>query len=140
MTTILAVLAMATPIAQADEYKPKFPYCNTKACDQRAIARRHRRRVQARHKAIVRWRAHMRKVVAPYSYRLDRMARCESGGRWWINTGNGFYGGLQFTLRSWRAVGGVGMPNYASKLEQKYRAVKLMYIQGWGAWPVCQSA
>lgn len=80
------------------------------------------------------------RVVAPYRARLLRIARCESGGRWKISTGNGFYGGLQFTIGSWRAVGGTGYPHWRSRLEQMYRAVKLMRIQGWGAWPVCQHA
>ncbi len=69
----------------------------------------------------------------------DRLAQCESGGNWSINTGNGFYGGLQFTLSSWRAVGGSGYPHQASKSEQIARAEKLRAIQGWGAWPACSS-
>lgn len=69
----------------------------------------------------------------------DRLAQCESSGDWNINTGNGFYGGLQFTLSSWRAVGGTGYPHHASKQEQIRRAEKLKAIQGWGAWPACSS-
>jgi len=65
------------------------------------------------------------------------LANCESGGDWSINTGNGFYGGLQFTLSSWQAVGGVGYPNQASEAEQILLAEKLQAIQGWSAWPVC---
>jgi hypothetical protein len=67
----------------------------------------------------------------------DRVAQCESGGNWSINTGNGYYGGLQFSLQSWRAVGGSGYPHNASKLEQIDRAERLRAIQGWGAWPSC---
>ncbi len=67
----------------------------------------------------------------------DRLAACESGGNWAINTGNGYYGGLQFSLSSWRAVGGQGYPHQASKAEQIARAEKLQAIQGWGAWPAC---
>src|SRR5687768_8553280 len=48
----------------------------------------------------------------------DRIAACESGGNWAINTGNGYYGGLQFSLSSWRGVGGVGLPSEASREEQ----------------------
>lgn len=81
--------------------------------------------------------AHKWNVVAPYNSKLNRMAQCESGGRWHIATGNGFYGGLQFTIQSWFAAGGRGMPNLASILEQKYRAIRLMWLQGWGAWPIC---
>jgi len=67
----------------------------------------------------------------------DRLAACESGGNWAINTGNGYYGGLQFSLSSWRAVGGSGYPHQASKSEQIARAEMLKARQGWGAWPAC---
>lgn len=67
----------------------------------------------------------------------DQLAQCESGGNWAINTGNGFYGGLQFTLSSWQAVGGSGYPHHASKAEQIARAESLLALQGWGAWPAC---
>jgi LysM repeat protein len=69
----------------------------------------------------------------------DALARCESGGNWAINTGNGFYGGLQFTLSSWHAVGGTGYPNLASREEQIMRGQMLQARQGWGAWPVCSA-
>lgn len=69
----------------------------------------------------------------------DSIAACESGGNWAINTGNGFYGGLQFTLSSWQGVGGSGYPNEASREEQIARAVMLQARQGWGAWPVCSA-
>ena len=69
----------------------------------------------------------------------DRLAQCESGGNWSINTGNGFYGGLQFTLSSWRAVGGSGLPSQARREEQIMRAEKLKASQGWGAWPACSA-
>lgn len=67
----------------------------------------------------------------------DALAQCESGGNWAINTGNGFYGGIQFTLSSWQAVGGSGMPNQASREEQIMRGQMLQARQGWGAWPAC---
>lgn len=67
----------------------------------------------------------------------DRLAACESGGNWSINTGNGFYGGLQFTLSSWQAAGGTGYPNEASRDEQIARGQILQARQGWGAWPAC---
>jgi hypothetical protein len=67
----------------------------------------------------------------------DRLAGCESGGNWSINTGNGYYGGLQFSLSSWRSVGGSGYPHKASRAEQIRRATKLRAGQGWGAWPAC---
>lgn len=67
----------------------------------------------------------------------DQLARCESGGNWAINTGNGYYGGLQFSLSSWKAVGGSGYPHQASREEQIARGEMLKARQGWGAWPSC---
>jgi uncharacterized protein YabE (DUF348 family) len=64
----------------------------------------------------------------------DRIAKCESGGNWSINTGNGYYGGLQFSLPTWRSVGGSGLPSEASKAEQISRATKLQQRSGWGQW------
>lgn len=69
----------------------------------------------------------------------DKLAQCEAGGNWSINTGNGYYGGLQFTLSSWRAAGGSGYPNLASREEQIARGKILQSRQGWGAWPACTS-
>lgn len=69
----------------------------------------------------------------------DRLAGCESGGDWSINTGNGYYGGLQFSESSWRAVGGTGLPHQHSREEQILRGKKLQAIQGWGAWPACSA-
>lgn len=67
----------------------------------------------------------------------DRMAHCESTSRWHVNTGNGYYGGLQFSLRSWRLVGGTGYPHEHSREEQIFRGERLLDLQGWGAWPSC---
>ncbi len=69
----------------------------------------------------------------------DALAQCESGGNWSINSGNGYYGGLQFSLQTWRAYGGTGMPHEASKAEQIAVAEKIKAGQGWGAWPACSS-
>ena len=69
----------------------------------------------------------------------DEIASCESGGNWSIDTGNGFYGGLQFTLSSWQGVGGSGYPNQASASEQIARAEILQSKEGWGAWPACSA-
>lgn len=79
-------------------------------------------------------------VVRPYNAKLERMAWCESRQRWHLNTGNGFYGGLQFVPSTWRSVGGRGMPHWASELEQKFRAVLLIRRAGYGPWPVCGRA
>jgi LysM repeat protein len=67
----------------------------------------------------------------------DRLAACESGGNWAINTGNGYYGGLQFSAATWRAVGGSGLPHQASKAEQIKRGQILQARSGWGQWPAC---
>ena len=69
----------------------------------------------------------------------DRLAECESNGDWSINTGNGYYGGLQFAQSSWEWVGGSGMPHEASRAEQIDRAEVLLQRQGWDAWPACSS-
>ena len=70
----------------------------------------------------------------------DRVAACESGGNWAINTGNGFHGGLQFTHSTWIAYGGgayASDANLASKSAQITIAEKVLASQGPGAWPVC---
>lgn len=70
----------------------------------------------------------------------DRVAACESGGNWAISTGNGYYGGLQFSYSTWKAFGGqryATTANRASKAEQIQIAQKVLASQGPGAWPVC---
>ncbi|QYX81126.1 LysM peptidoglycan-binding domain-containing protein [Streptomyces akebiae] len=70
----------------------------------------------------------------------DRIAKCESGGNWHINTGNGYYGGLQFAASTWRAYGGTAYAataDKASRAQQIAIATKVQRAQGWGAWPIC---
>ncbi|MCQ9181499.1 LysM peptidoglycan-binding domain-containing protein [Streptomyces sp. IBSBF 2953] len=70
----------------------------------------------------------------------DTVAQCESGGNWSINTGNGYYGGLQFAASTWAAYGGTqyaAQANQASKSQQISVAEKVLASQGKGAWPVC---
>ncbi|HET7386330.1 MAG TPA: transglycosylase family protein [Nocardioidaceae bacterium] len=68
----------------------------------------------------------------------DKIAQCESGGNWAANTGNGYYGGLQFSLSTWHAYGGTGYPNQHSRAEQIAIATKVRNASGgYGAWPVC---
>ena len=64
----------------------------------------------------------------------DKIAKCESGGNWSINTGNGYYGGLQFSLATWRSVGGPGYPHEQSKATQIKYAKILQARSGWGQW------
>lgn len=74
---------------------------------------------------------------AESSVNWDAVAACESGGNWSIATGNGYYGGLQFTMGTWRANGGSGSPQHASRDEQIRVAENVLRSQGIGAWPVC---
>lgn len=67
----------------------------------------------------------------------DRIAQCESGGNWSINTGNGYSGGLQFHPQTWKAYGGKGRAHNASRGEQIAVAERVLAGQGWGAWPAC---
>ncbi|MFI9244559.1 transglycosylase family protein [Streptomyces sp. NPDC053086] len=72
----------------------------------------------------------------------DRIAQCESGGNWHINTGNGYYGGLQFSASTWRAYGGTAYAptaDQASRSAQITVATNVQQAQGWGAWPVCSA-
>jgi outer membrane biosynthesis protein TonB len=67
----------------------------------------------------------------------DRLAQCEAGGNWATNTGNGYYGGLQFSLGTWQAYGGTGRPDQASRATQIAIGQRLQADQGWDAWPGC---
>lgn len=70
----------------------------------------------------------------------DRVAQCESGGNWKANTGNGYYGGLQFTSDTWAGYGGLryaARADVATRQQQIDIAIKVLQHQGPGAWPVC---
>lgn len=70
----------------------------------------------------------------------NRLAQCESSGRWHINTHNGYYGGLQISKRTWDGFGGrrfAAYPHRASKPQQIRVAERIKRSQGWGAWPTC---
>ena len=70
----------------------------------------------------------------------DSLAQCESGGNWAINTGNGYYGGLQFNLGTWRAYGGSGYPHQNSREAQIAVAERLRAATGgYGSWPGCSA-
>jgi len=71
----------------------------------------------------------------------DALAQCESGGNWAINTGNGYYGGLQFNLGTWQSYGGTGYPHQASRETQIAVATRLRDANGgsYGSWPSCSS-
>ncbi|HHU66748.1 transglycosylase family protein [Corynebacterium sp.] len=70
----------------------------------------------------------------------DRLAQCEAGGNWSINTGNGYHGGLQFSPSTWAAYGGTQYAPYAYQATREQQiaiAEKTLAGQGWGAWPAC---
>ena len=72
----------------------------------------------------------------------DRLAQCEAGGNWHINTGNGYYGGLQFSAGTWRAYGGgefAPFAHQATREQQIAVAERTLAGQGWGAWPACSA-
>lgn len=72
----------------------------------------------------------------------DRLAQCESGGNWAINTGNGYHGGLQFSPSTWNAYGGQQYAAFASQASREQQiavAEKVLAGQGWGAWPSCSA-
>ncbi len=72
----------------------------------------------------------------------NRLAECESGGNWHINTGNGYYGGVQFSSGTWLGYGGgtfAKRADLASRDEQIAIAEKVLKAQGWGAWPACSA-
>ena len=77
---------------------------------------------------------------AQASVNWDAIAQCESGGNWSINTGNGYYGGLQFSRSTWKAYGGTqyaATADQASRTQQIRIAERVLRGQGIGAWPVC---
>jgi hypothetical protein len=73
----------------------------------------------------------------------DRLAACESGGNWAINTGNGYYGGLQFSASTWISNGGgayAPLPNLATREQQIAIGSKLQAARGWSPWPACAAS
>jgi len=71
----------------------------------------------------------------------DQLAQCESGGNWATNTGNGYYGGLQFNLGTWQSYGGTGLPSDASRETQIAIATKVRDANGgYGSWPACSQS
>ena len=120
MTRRLAALAALTTALAIPA--PATAGCNTKRCHQRVLVK------------------HKRAVVKPHRAWLAAIRGCEVRGQprpYRTNTGNGHYGAYQFTLQSWAAVGGRGLPSDATQLDQDYRAVRLLKLQGPGAWPIC---
>jgi hypothetical protein len=73
----------------------------------------------------------------PSDAQFDRLAQCESGGRWNLNSGNGYYGGLQFSAATWQSHGGTGLPSDHSRAEQIDIGRRQWRQSRWSAWPSC---
>jgi hypothetical protein len=93
----------------------------------------------AQNRALLQYLAAVQASEVPNEAAWDRVAACESGGNWSINTGNGYYGGLQFSLGTWQAYGGTGNPAQNSKAQQIRIAENVRTQSGLGHWPVCGS-
>lgn len=122
IATVAALIASVPVSSHAHHAKG----CKTRSCDKRVGHKNATKKKRA--------------VVRPHRRFLAMLRACEVKGQpapYRTNTGNGFYGAYQFTVSSWIAVGGRGMPHQAARLEQDYRAVRLLKAQGPGAWPVC---
>jgi len=110
---------------------------------ERKAARQAERRAEA--EAAARAQAQRETSVAPSVSNgsvWDQLAGCESGGNWSINTGNGYYGGLQFSQSTWEGVGGLSYApraDLASREQQIAAAEVLLKSSGWGAWPACSA-
>ncbi len=79
---------------------------------------------------------------AAFGETWDRLSQCEAGGDWAINTGNGYYGGVQFSQSTWEGFGGTQYApraDLASREQQIATAEKTLDVQGWGAWPACSA-
>jgi len=78
-------------------------------------------------------------VEPPYGV-WDALAQCESNGRWNVNSGNGYFGGVQMDMTFWRRHGGLAFaprPDLASRAQQIQIARVGLAVQGWAAWPWC---
>ncbi len=131
-----ATAASGTAPAVTKVHKhPKAKHHRHKHHKRKAHRHKHHKRKAHRHK-----HAHKRPKRGGNTRVWDRLAQCESGGRWHINTGNGYYGGVQISPSTWRAFGGAryaGLPHKATKKEQIKVAERIKRGQGWGAWPSC---
>ncbi|WP_283251148.1 transglycosylase family protein [Rhabdothermincola salaria] len=152
----LTAIAAMTPEQQFDlswyamddlqRYVTGTYLAEAEAAEQRAAAEAARRAEEARQAEQARQQAARQSSAGAPSVSggsvWDTIAQCESSGNWSMNSGNGFYGGLQFTQQSWQYVGGTqyaAMPHQASRAQQIAAAERLLARQGWGAWPACSA-
>jgi hypothetical protein len=147
LLTALAVIAIlaASVIPAHAENPPRFVYGgaeitrsvnSTRPIEERITLRQGRQVARYLNAVVVHY---LRAMEIPYEANWDRVAACESGGNWSTNTGNSYYGGVQFSLPTWRSVGGSGYPHQNSKREQIRRAEILRQRAGLGQWPICGS-
>ena len=145
---LVAVLSMAITLLSSDILTAdpagaatvSRPIVRSTSKARPAAARRARPRYGRRwaraSRSAVRQRV-VRPKVVPTGDVWARLRACESGGRYNINTGNGFYGAYQFHPRTWRGLGYPGLPHQAAPEMQDEAARKLQARSGWGQWPAC---
>jgi hypothetical protein len=143
--TLLASDFSAEPAAAMTVSRRPAPIVRSSTAARRtspAVRRVYRPRAVRR----ARWARASRAAARPRAIRARavpagdvwaRLRQCESGGRYTINSGNGFYGAYQFHPRTWRNLGYPGLPHQAPPEMQDEAARKLQARSGWGQWPVC---
>lgn len=134
-------MAAAAPMIRVDDLRASRSDMQRRALTKARVRAAQRARALARKQAahLARERATVTTTVAAGGVPAvwQALVGCEAGGNWSANTGNGFYGGPQFTLGTWQSNGGSGMPYAASPAEQVAVARRVLASQGVGAWPIC---
>lgn len=126
----LTTLALVPAVAASH-----VPGCHSRKCDRRVHDRRARHWCRTHVQCI--WRHRFHALPANWQTWAWNTARCESGLRFYIATGNGYYGGMQFTAPTAQAAGFDRLPHLTTKWEQLTRAVWWAQRQGVAQWPVC---
>jgi hypothetical protein len=144
---LIAALLLATALLSSDVFSAepagattlnRRPVAlNSKAYKRRPYASAQRNNRARRVRPARASRSAIRPRALPTGDVWARLRQCESGGRYNINTGNGFYGAYQFHPRTWRGLGFPGLPHQAPPEMQDEAARKLQARSGWGQWPVC---
>jgi hypothetical protein len=130
-TALLSSDFSAEPAGARTLSGPKMAHRSQSSAKRPAVRRVNRPKRQRASRSALR-----ALVVAPGDV-WAKLRRCESGGRYDISTGNGFYGAYQFHPRTWRNLGFPGLPHQAPPEMQDDAARKLQARSGWGQWPVC---